>query len=149
MTDCRATIRTVGRGPDHGDATWVVDHHLTPRAAIDIAVPSGGHLLHLSVAGCLFNDILRAAPDRGIAVDHLAVTVDGDFDATGSTGIRYAIEIRASGEDSVVERLVADVEARAIIPEVLRRGVAVEPRSSLSRPTRDAASPARCRRRRS
>jgi putative redox protein len=126
MGDYRATIRTVGDGAREPGAGWVVEHHLSPRAAIDVDILSGGHLLHLAVAGCLFNDILRAAPARGIAVEHLLVSADGDFDAAGSTGIRYAVEIAASGDRSAVERLVADVEAAAIIPGVLRRGVGVE-----------------------
>jgi len=84
-------------------------------------------LLHLAVAGCLFNDLLREAPNRGIAVEHLSVTADGDFDANGSSGIRYAIEIRSSADRPAIERLVADIEAGAIIPKGLRAGIAVEP----------------------
>ncbi|HZA04267.1 MAG TPA: OsmC family peroxiredoxin, partial [Propionibacteriaceae bacterium] len=89
MGDYRATIRTVREGAtDPGG--FVVEHHRTPRAAIDVDLWSGGHLLHLAIASCLFNDILREAPDRGILVDHLAVTANGDFDQNGSSGIRYA-----------------------------------------------------------
>jgi hypothetical protein len=34
---------------------FVVTHHLTDRAEIHAEVLSGGHLLHLAVAGCFFN----------------------------------------------------------------------------------------------
>jgi hypothetical protein len=43
----------------------VLSHHLTYRAEIHAEVLSGGHLLHLAVAGCLFNDILREARRAG------------------------------------------------------------------------------------
>ena len=127
MADYRATIRTVSDAPADLGQAWVVEHHRTPRAAIDVEVLSGGHLLHLAVAGCLFNDILREAPDRGIAVHHLAVTADGDFDGSGSSGIRYAIEIRSPADRAEVERLVADMESDATIPKALRAGMGVQP----------------------
>ncbi len=44
MGDYRATIRTVREGAtDPGG--FVVEHHRTPRAAIDVDLWSGGHLL--------------------------------------------------------------------------------------------------------
>ncbi len=125
MGDYRATIRTVSDTADPGGG-FVVEHHRTPRAAIDVDLWSGGHLLHLAVAGCLFNDILREAPNRGIPVDHLAVTANGDFDENGSSGIRYEIEIRTSADRREVERLVAEMEADATIPKALRGGALVE-----------------------
>ena len=127
MGDYRATIRMATDGDAAEPGTWVVEHHRTPRAALEVEMWSGGHLLHLAVAGCLFNDLLREAPRRGIAVEHLSVTADGDFDANGSSGISYAIEIRSSADRPVVERLVADIEAGAVIPKALRSGVAVDP----------------------
>ncbi|HYP46615.1 MAG TPA: OsmC family protein [Propionibacteriaceae bacterium] len=123
MGDYRATIRTLKVGET---ADWVVNHHLTQQAAIDVEMLSGGHLLHLAIAGCLFNDILREAPPRGITIDHLAVTAFGDFDQNGSRGVRYAIEILSANERSVVEQLVADLELEATIPKALRAEVAVE-----------------------
>jgi hypothetical protein len=126
VADYRATVRTVSPAEAEPDARFVIEHHLTPRAAIDVEMWSGAHLLHLAVAGCLFNDILRAAPKRGIAVDQLAVTANGDFDANGSSGIRYVIEIRSPADRSAVEQLVADMEADATIPKALRAGVAVD-----------------------
>lgn len=123
----RATIRTITNAAD-GEApgVWVVNHHLAERAAIDVELLSGGHLLHLAIAGCLFNDILREAPNRGITIDHLAVSATGKFDEEGSRGVRYAIEIRSANDRSEVERLVADMEAEATIPKALRTGATVE-----------------------
>jgi hypothetical protein len=126
VANYRATVRTTTDASEPADGL-VVEHHLTPRAAIDLETWSGGHLLHLAVAGCLFNDILREAPNRGIAVDHLAVTADGGFDGNGSTGIGYAVEIRSTADRSAVQRLVADMGADAAIPKALLTGVAVDP----------------------
>jgi hypothetical protein len=55
------------------------------------------------------------------------VTANGDFDADGSSGIRYAIEIKTPADPSEVERLVSDVEAGAAIPKALRAEIAVDP----------------------
>ena len=106
----------------------VVEHHLTDRARIDAAALSGGHLLHLAVAGCFFNDILRAADGRDIEITDLRVEASGDFegDPLLSTGITYSIEIAGEASDAELSRLVSDVEAAAAIPLTLRDGVSVE-----------------------
>jgi hypothetical protein len=128
MGDYTVTIRTIDdEAADRaGQPSLAVDHHLAGRAAIDIEVLSGGHLLHLAIAGCLFNDILREAPVRGVSIDSLAVTAGGGFDDQGSTGVRYEIEVRSPGDRGEVERLVADMEADATIPQALRSGAPVE-----------------------
>jgi len=89
---------------------------------------SGGHLLHLAVAACFFNDILRAAAARGLSVTELRVSADGDFagDPLLSTGIAYEIDIAGDSPEEDLRRLVGDCEAAAAIPHTLRTGVAVE-----------------------
>ena len=106
----------------------VVEHHLTDRARIDAAALSGGHLLHLAVAGCFFNDILRAAGARDIQITDLRVEASGGFegDPMLSTGITYTIEIAGGATDAELGELVRDVEAAAAIPFTLRDGVSVE-----------------------
>jgi uncharacterized OsmC-like protein len=106
----------------------VVEHHLTDRARIDAAALSGGHLLHLAVAGCFFNDILRAAAARNIGVTDLRVAATGGFegDPLLSTGITYSIDIAGEATDAELGELVRDVEAAAAIPRTLRDGVNVE-----------------------
>jgi OsmC-like protein len=123
-----ATIRTIDNdaAAPAGQPSLVVDHHRAGRAAIDIEILSGGHLLHLAIAGCLFNDILREAPVRGLPIDSLAVTASGGFDEQGSTGVRYEIQVRTRADRGEVERLVADMEAEATIPQALRSGAPVE-----------------------
>jgi hypothetical protein len=107
---------------------FVVAHHLTDRAEIHAEVLSGGHLLHLAVAGCLFNDILREARTRGIVVTDLRVGADGDFggEPLTSGGITYAIDIAGDAPERDLRGLVAYCEAAGAIPHTLRRGTGVE-----------------------
>jgi putative redox protein len=81
------------RAIDPGDV--IFKHHHAGHAQVRIETLTGGHLLHLAVAGCLFNDILRVAAERGITVNQLEVSADGDFDGepAGSTGISYSVRI--------------------------------------------------------
>jgi uncharacterized OsmC-like protein len=125
-----AAIRIADPEDEAADPNGIVfRHHLTDRARLEAEVLSGGHLLHLAVAGCYFNDILRAAEARGISVTDLRITADGDFegDPLLSTGIRYSIEVAADAPEDELRRLVSDVEAKAAIPLTLQEGVSVEP----------------------
>jgi uncharacterized OsmC-like protein len=109
-------------------AAFTVDHHIVDRAEVRAASLSGGHLMHLAVAGCLFNDVLRAARARGIEVDELRVSADGGFegDPLASTGITYEVDLAADAPDEVLRALVAECEAKAAIPYMLREGTSVE-----------------------
>jgi uncharacterized OsmC-like protein len=132
MSGFDAQIRLTDPGSDGEDpAGLVVAHHLADRAEIQAEVLSGGHLLHLAVAGCLFNDILREARARGISVTELRVSADGDFggDPVVSTGITYEVEIAGEAPEADLRRLVADCEAPAAIPQTLRAGTTVDPGS--------------------
>jgi uncharacterized OsmC-like protein len=125
-----ASIRIADPAAESADPSGIVfRHHLTDRARLEAEVLSGGHLLHLAVAGCYFNDILRAAAARDIEITDLRVTADGDFegDPLLSTGIRYSIEIAGDAPEEELRRLVGEVEAKAAIPLSLREGVSVEP----------------------
>ena len=105
----------------------VVVHHLAGRARIHAELLSGGHLLHLAVAGCLFNDIVREAGSRGIVVTELVVRAGGGFggEPTTSTGITYSVELAGDAPEEELRRLVADCEQVAAIPHTLRRGTQV------------------------
>jgi uncharacterized OsmC-like protein len=106
----------------------VVRHHMVDQAELRMQALSGGHLLHMAVAACFFNDILRAAATRGLSVSELRVSADGDFegDPLLSTGITYEIEIAGESPEEDLRRLVADCEAAAAIPHTLRTGVDVK-----------------------
>lgn len=102
-----------------------VKHHRTPRAEITADVLSGGHVLHLAVAACLFNDILRLATERGIGLAQLRVSAGGGFDANGSTGVGFAVDIAGDVPDDQLRALVDEAERDATIPAALRRGTSV------------------------
>jgi putative redox protein len=108
----------------------VFKHHLTDRAQITIDTLSGGHLLHLAVAGCLFNDILREAGRRGIALTDLQVTADGDFSGEPllSTGVSYTVTIAGEAADAELRRLVSDCQAASAVANSLYRGTPVTAR---------------------
>jgi uncharacterized OsmC-like protein len=127
-----AVIRLADPKAEGADPNGLVfRHHLTDRAQLEAEVLSEGHLLHLAVAGCYFNDILRAAASSGIAITDLRITADGDFegDPLLSTGIRYSIEIAGDAPDDELRQLVHDVEEKAAIPLTLEKGVTVDPAS--------------------
>jgi uncharacterized OsmC-like protein len=88
---------------------------------------NGGELLYLAVAGCISNDLFREAPAMGIALDHVSVTVRGDFsgDPPVSEEISYDVEIEGDASPEQLETLVQHVDDIAEIPNSLRRGTPV------------------------
>jgi uncharacterized OsmC-like protein len=136
MADYDVEIRTVEpSAPAVGPSDITVRHHLTDRARVTMEMLSGGHLLHLAVAGCLFNDILREARRRGLVVTDLRVSAGGGFggEPSVSTGITYTVDVAGDAPEAVLRRLVADCEADATIPHVLRVGSDVRSREVLVR----------------
>lgn len=105
----------------------VVEHHRTPHAELTADVLSGGHVLHLAVACCLFNDVLGMAARRGITVTDLRVSADGGFAGTPavSTGVTYAIDVAGDAPEDDLRRLVDDAQRDAAIPLTLNRGTSV------------------------
>jgi len=89
---------------------------------------SGGHWLHLSVAGCLFNAILREARSRGIAVTDLQISAEGDFggEPTTSTGITYSVDLAGEAPEDELRKLVAECEELVPIPLTLERGTRIQ-----------------------
>jgi uncharacterized OsmC-like protein len=67
---------------------------------------SGGEALHFALAMCVFNNITRESRDRGIRLEELSVTADGDFDADElSTGISFSISIAGDAPEDVLRDL--------------------------------------------
>jgi uncharacterized OsmC-like protein len=85
---------------------------------------TGGHLLHLAVAGCVYNDLFREALARGIALSHVEVTADGGFsgDPCVSTGIDYAVHVEGHASAEQLNDLLAHVERIAEVPSAIRLG---------------------------
>jgi uncharacterized OsmC-like protein len=92
---------------------------------------TGAHLLHLSAAGCVLNDLYREAASAGVELNGALVVADGDFDAESwrSTGITYEIEIDSTANAEQIERLISAVDEVAEIPKALRAGTQVHRRT--------------------
>ena len=106
----------------------VVQHHRTPRVEWSIDVATGGHVLHLALAQCVFNNVLRIARDRGLSLTDVSVTADGDFnpEGTASTGIGCSIELSGDAEQSELVSLAEAAFGDSTVVAVLRRGASVE-----------------------
>jgi uncharacterized OsmC-like protein len=105
----------------------VVEHHRAGTAAIEVEMLSGGHLLHLALAGCVFNNVLRIAGDKGIVVDQASVQVDGGFTEDGhSTGMECRIDVSGNAEPSALRALAREAFDDSTVGAVLRNGASVE-----------------------
>ncbi len=87
---------------------------------------TGAHLLHLSAAGCVLNDVHREAAALGLDVAGVAVAAEGGFDTDAwvSTGITYRVVVDGA-EGERLTTLLARVDEVAEIPRVLRAGATV------------------------
>jgi len=106
----------------------VLQHHRTDGIQIDAQPLSGGHLLHLAVAGCIFNDLYLLAADRGIRLTDVRVSATGGFEGeepTVSTGVTYQVSISGEASEEQLRALVLEVDRIASIPDVLRRETVV------------------------
>src|SRR5690348_817130 len=87
----------------------LVRHHRIPVAELCVSRLTGGSLLHLSLAGCVFGNVLRLADDRKIALRDASVTVEGDFTPDGnSTGIDCRIDLDAEADPAALRQLAQD-----------------------------------------
>lgn len=124
----RAEIRTARDRPGAVSAkSIVVEHHRAGIAEIEVDTLSGGHLLHLALAGCVFNNVLRIAGDKGIVVDEASVQVDGDFTDDGhSIGMECRIDVSGSAEPTKLRALAQEAFDDSTVAAVLRNGASVE-----------------------
>jgi OsmC-like protein len=106
----------------------VFRHHRAPEVAWSIDVATGGHVLHLALAQCVFNNVLRIAQERELALSDVRVTADGGFDedGTASTGIDCAIELSGAADRSNLTGLAREAFDASSVVAVLRRGGSVE-----------------------
>lgn len=125
MSDAyRVEMRSVGGGPtalgSAGPYTLVADR---PIAAGGHGHGfNGGQLLYLAIAACISNDLYREASARGIALNDVILTVDGDFPARGrpSTPIEVSLEVTGAASEDDLAALVDEVDAIAEIPNSIR-----------------------------
>ena len=124
----KAEIRTAReRSSAASTKSIVVEHHRAGIAEIEVEMLSGGHLLHLALAGCVFNNVLRIAGDKGIEVDQASVQVDGDFTDDGhSTGMECRIDITGDAKPAELRALAQEAFDDSTVAAVLRNGARVE-----------------------
>lgn len=129
--DFAASIATAdaGDGPAPvGTAGLLIRHHKTGAARISMSLPTGGHVLHLAVATCLFNDLHTAAKLAGLSLGPVTVRADGGFDETmtASTGIRIKVEISGDADPEELRTLVLETFEVSTVACVLRGTTSVE-----------------------
>lgn len=102
-------------------------HRWTPGGVTVDAGFTGGHLLHLAVAGCVLNDMYREAAALGIELMGVRVIAAGGFD-TGtwqSAGIGYVVEVDSGAPADQLAHLLQVVDQVAEIPQAVRAGATV------------------------
>lgn len=102
-------------------------HRWTPEGVTVETEFTGGHLLHLSAAGCVLNDLYREAATLDIDLSGVRVRATGDFDRRSwqSTGVTYTVDLDSSAAAADLGRLLDVVDEVAEIPRALRAGVPV------------------------
>ena len=104
----------------------VVRHHRVGVAEMKVTELTGGRLLHLALAGCVFNNVNRLARDRGIALTDASVRVSGDFTSDGaSTGIDCTVDIKGDTESDELQKLAQDAFDDSTVVLVLKRATTV------------------------
>lgn len=103
-------------------------HRWTPDGVVVESEFTGAHLMHLSVAGCILNDVHREAERLGVPVDGVRVTAWGDFDRETwqSSGIAYDVDVKSSAPAGDIDSLLQVVDEVAEIPKALRSIATVE-----------------------
>jgi organic hydroperoxide reductase OsmC/OhrA len=88
---------------------------------------NGGELLMLALATCYCNDIYREAGKRGIRVEQVEVSAEGDFGAEGEpgTGISYRARVIAEASEEAIRELIEQTDRIAEIHNTLRIGTPV------------------------
>ncbi|WP_433830729.1 OsmC family protein [Actinoplanes sp. CA-015351] len=120
-------VVSAGSFQDTGEGAVRFPHRWTEAGVTVRADFTGAHLLHLSAAGCVLNDLYREAAGLGIHLSGVRVTAAGAFDTTTwtSTGIAYTVELDSPGDDGVLTGLLARVDEIAEIPRAIRAGAPV------------------------
>ena len=127
MGDYEASVTTADDGSIAESGPLVVQFRNArtgQRQQFSMTEFTGGHLLHLAVAGCVHNDLFREAATQGVTLTHVQVRADGAFhgDPCETTGIGYTIHVEGEASQSALDALVAHVERIAEVPSAIRLG---------------------------
>jgi uncharacterized OsmC-like protein len=102
-------------------------HRWTAEGVTVLGAFTGAHLLHLSIAGCVLNDLYREAAGARIDLRGVRVSAGGGFDAHTwtSSGITYSVEVVSDAPPDELTRLLSTVDEVAEIPRAVRAGATV------------------------
>jgi len=104
----------------------LVRHHRVPVAELMAPRVSGGTMLHLALASCVFNNITRMAAECGITLRDASVRVGGDFTPEGdSTGIECVVRVDADSDAAALAQLANDAFSDSTVGAVLKRATTV------------------------
>jgi uncharacterized OsmC-like protein len=125
MASSRATVETTDDGTSAEASHLSVEFRNSRTGQLqrfELDAFTGAHLLHLAVAGCVYNDLFREALARGIRLTQVSVSADGGFagEPCASTGITYDVHVEGEAPEAALRDLVAHVEAIAEIPSAIR-----------------------------
>jgi uncharacterized OsmC-like protein len=120
------TVSAGTMAPESGAAVRF-PHQWTSGGVTVEATFTGGHLLHLAIAGCVLNDLYREAAALGIELGGVRVRAAGGLDTATwqSTGIEYAVEVSSEAAASQIAQLLEVVDQVAEIPQAVRAGATV------------------------
>jgi uncharacterized OsmC-like protein len=124
----RVSIATADDAPFANTSSVRVRHHRTPRVEWSVDRATGGHILHLALAQCVFNNTVRLAHERGVGLAECHVTADGEFneEGTASTGMTCAIELSGHAPASELEAIAQAAFDDSSVAAILRQGAPVE-----------------------
>jgi uncharacterized OsmC-like protein len=126
-----------GAGQEHVHRTDTVVHADHPVVLVgDDHGPTPAELLLNALASCLVAGVGNIAAARGIELDSVRCTVEGDIDLRGILGIddgvrngyqdiRVTFEVDGDGSAEQLGELVAQSRARSAVFDVLTHGTAV------------------------
>lgn len=85
------------------------------------------HVLHLAVACGVLDEVYAQARTRSLKVAGVHVTAEAGIDPVSAepTGVEYAVAADSALYPEVVDQLIEAVDESAVIPRLLRGGVAV------------------------
>ncbi|MDQ3706218.1 MAG: OsmC family protein [Chloroflexota bacterium] len=118
----------------HGQHNVTLTTNGNPHSIVIPSKPSGfgssangGELLFLALATCYCNDIYREAAKRGIQVEQVEVTVEGQFGAEGgpATDVTYRARVVAHAPEAEIRELMQHTDTVAEIQNTLRVATAV------------------------
>ena len=124
----QAEIRTSRSDRAASDpGSMLVQHHRAGHAELKLEQLTGGHLLHLALAGCVFNNVLRLAGEKGISVDDASVLVSGGFTERGdSTGFQCSVNVSGDAGVEQLRALAREAFDDSTVAVVLKRAAKVE-----------------------